>query len=460
MKRSNVRFITLLGLCASFTTSAQHNWSDSGMPYPSFGIFQLYVDNVEDNLLACGLISTTNNFNANLVAIWDGSSWSNEGVFGGYLYTTARWGDTLIIGGSFSTVNDEPMRLLAAHYDGEWHPFGTFSEEATSVRKLRVLDGELYAVGSFIAADGDTCHGVAKRQGGAWVSVGGTIQYPPGNEAIVLDVAKYQGNLVIGGEMSPIGLGNDLLQFNGTAWSALGGGILGGFSAVGALEVYQGELYVGGDIYVGAGNAGHGLMRWNGTEWNDVGGSMRDIYGTTNYNASVLSMLVHDGELFVAGGFGYAGDLHANQFAIWDGTNWCITGDSIGHLVRTMAIYHDTLFLNCGAQLNGSPANFIARWVGGAFADVCSATNIVQHGPPAPSFSCNPVPFTDHLDVRMSDAHGRTIEVIDVQGRLVHSAAVRGSLRLGTALWTPGLYLVRLVDPGGHAGGSVRVIKE
>lgn len=459
MIRSRVRFITCLGLCASFTVGAQNNWEDAGMPFTCFGVHGLLIDSLEDRLLCSGYISLTNGGFPSIAVYADGA-WATIGEFGGVPFSMSKLGDTLIVGGSFSTVDDEPMRLLAAHYDGEWHPFGTFSEEATSVRKLRILDGELYAVGSFIAVDGDTCHGVAKRQGGAWVSVGGTIQYPPGNEAIVLDVAKYQGNLVIGGEMSPIGLGNDLLQFDGTAWSALGGGILGGFSAVGALEVYQGELYVGGDIYVGAGNAGHGLMRWNGTEWNDVGGSMRDIYGTTNYNASVLSMLVHDGELFVAGGFGYAGDLHADQFAIWDGTNWCITGDSIGHLVRTMAIYHDTLFLNCGSQLNGAPANFIARWVGGAFADVCSATNIVKHEPPAPSFSCNPVPFTDHLDVRMTDAHGSTIEVIDDQGRLVHSAAVRGSLRLGTAMWSPGLYLVRLVDPGGHADGSVRVIKE
>lgn len=261
----------------------------------SAGIRQLYTDTSTDRLLAVGQIALTTDFAFPVIANYNDSGWSSTSAieYGG-IHTILRYGDTLLVGGYFHQVDGMPIDLVAAWYDSAWHSFGTFQSGGGVMRKLRVVNGMLYGVGSFQTVDGHECNGVAKRVGGHWENVG-ELQYPVGNEPIVLDICEYQGNLVVGGEMSPIGLGLTSIQYDGTQWSNVGGGLAGSIGAVSALEVYQGELYVGGGMYVGAGSPGHGLVRWNGSQWRDVGGSMRDIYGTTQYNASANSFMLHEG---------------------------------------------------------------------------------------------------------------------------------------------------------------------
>lgn len=418
------------------------------MPYLSFGVRQLYADTTVDQLLATGPIAIVNDFNSPVLANFKSGEWSYvQGFGGGGLYTSVRFGDTLVVGGYFHTLADEPINLLAAWYDSTWHNFGQFPSEGV-VRKLRVVNGVLYAVGSFHTVDGSVCHGVAKRVGGHWEGLG-SIDYPIGDEPIVLEVCEYQGNIVVGGEMNPIGLGNDLMQFDGTNWLDVGGGLLGGVGAVTCLAVYQNELYVGGGLYVGAGSPGHGLVRWNGSSWSDVGGSMRDIYGTTTYNASASSLLVHDGKLLVGGAFGYAGTLHANQFAIWDGSTWCATGDSIGGTVESMAFYHDTLFIACTDSLDGQAVNYIGRWIGGVFEQVCEQVGIVE----LLEESVLPIGIGPLVGERRSlfglPDGSVQLRVFDATGRLINSEVVvssAGRALMHTGTPVPGMYVVEVIS--------------
>lgn len=338
------------------------------------------------------------------------------------------------------------VNLIAGWYDSSWHSFGQFSNEGGVVRNLQIINGSLYAIGSFVSVDGHTCHGVAKRVGGHWENLG-SIEYANGNEPIVLQICEYQGNIVVGGEMNPIGLGDDLIQFDGTNWMDVGGGLEGGVGAVTSLAVYQDELYVGGGLYVGAGSPGQGLVRWNGSEWRDVGGSMRDIYGSTNYNASASSLLVHDDKLLVGGAFGYAGTVHANQFAIWDGESWCATGDSIGGTVESMAFYHDTLFIACTNTINGQPANYIARWVGGTLEQDCEQVGIEESsGTHAGKLTIGPVEGGQRGLFGLPD--GRfTVAVFDATGRRIafqRVSSTAGRAYVDDAAPMPGMFVVRV----------------
>ena len=429
----------------------QSGWEDAGMPYPSFGVSQLYVDPVNDERLACGFISLVNDYGFVSIASFDGATWNSFGVFNGTVKTCIRYGDSLLVGGAFPSINGDPVSFIGAWYDSAWHTFGSFSPDCV-IRSLTIVNGELYALGAFETADGHSCHGVAKRQGGEWVNLG-SINYAVGNEPQVLCIAEYQGNIVVGGEMNPIGMGSDILQYDGTQWSDLGGGILGGFSAVGAMQVYSGELYVGGDIYVGAGNAGHGLMRWNGSIWNDVGGSMRDVYGTTNYNGAVVAMLEHDGKLLVGGGFGFAGDIEAGQFAIWDGLRWCAPYDSIGDLVRTMTYYHDTLYLNCGNDLNLGTSNFVARWVGGAFEDTCGiAMAVDEFAINAPGQLSTWLGADGNLSIHYDGVlpmSATQVVLLDMQGRTVLRSPFTEGQTVSINHLSSGIYLVQLNDERG-----------
>lgn len=442
-----MRLLWILALLATYPASAQTNWVDAGMPYQCVGIRQLYGDSTMDRLLACGQLTLTNNFGAVPLVALSSGAWDTLGTFGGWVYSAIRFHDTLLVGGKFNQVNNIPVEQVAAWYDGNWHSYGQFDSEGM-VRKLRVVNGELYAVGSFSSVDGYTCHGVAKRVGGHWENIG-AINYPVGDEPIVLDVCEYQGNIVVGGEMNPIGLGDDLIQFDGTNWVDVGDGLQGSVGAVTSLAVYQDELYVGGGLYVGAGSLGHGLARWDGSTWSDVGGSMRDIYGTTQYNASASSLLVHDGKLLVGGAFGYAGTLHANQFAIWDGQTWCAPGDSIGGTVESMAFYHDTLFIACTNTLNGQPANYIGRWVGGAFEQNCEQVGMEE---PATTLNGGFTIGSDDVGRRalfgLPDGH-YAVDLLDATGRIVTTETVTssgGHARMDARTTASGLYLVRVTS--------------
>lgn len=423
------------------------------MPYQCAGIRQLYDDTVNDRLIAAGLITLTNNYGATVLASYNGAHWDTLGAFSGWVYSVLSYADTLLVGGAFSQVNNDSISLVAAYYDDTWHPFGDFDFSGSQVRKLKIVNGMLYAVGAFLDVDGHECHGVAKRVGGHWENMG-SIQYPQGNEPIVLDICGYEGNIIIGGELNPIGLGDDLLQFNGADWEDVGGGLAGTVGSVTALEVFNGELYVGGGLYASAGSPGHGLVRWNGSTWRDVGGSMLDIYGSDASNASASSFLQYDGKLYVGGAFGYAGDVHANQFAIWDGDRWCATGDSIGALVESMAYYHDTLYVTCGSMLHEEPANYIARWLGGDLEQVCGAGTGLAAVPEREA----------HISIGQEVDGGRNIfglpsgafnlAIYDATGRRIGTQTVRsagGVASMDQPFLANGMYVVHVEGNGLHA---------
>ncbi len=124
----------------------------------------------------------------------------------------------------------------------------------------------------------------------------------------------YNSKFYIGGNiLDSIGNNVDIISWDGSAFSIVGGGIHGSISSVDALCVYNGKLYVGGYFSTTNGNAGNNIMAWNGTSWEDVGG------GTDH---EVRCMSVHNNELYVGGYFTHAGGILTNHLAKWNGIFW------------------------------------------------------------------------------------------------------------------------------------------
>jgi len=429
----------------------QGNWEDVGMPYQTTGCVQIYTDSAADRLIAVGNITITNDYSHPVAAIYNGSSWTALSVFEwGGLHTTVRYGDTLVFAGYFQVIEGVPMPYIAAYYDSTWHDFGTFDQV---VRKLKVIDDTLYAVGGFLYVDGHLCNGVARRVGGQWENIG-TLQTSPSGP-ILVSVEKYQDRLYVGGSLSLYDGTNGIAMYDGSTWSGPGGGILGGAAAALDLAVYNGELYVGGEIRVTAGNAGHGLMRWDGSQWHDVGGSMQDLYCGTTYPGRARSLLVHDGKLLASGGFGCAGHISAQRFAQWDGTNWCGTGDTIPDEVMAMAMYHDTLFLALGGYtVNGDTVpGMVMKWVGGAYEDTCGTVSIAPIAQGEHSLELWPNPSAEVLHVSLPPATGpgARLSLVDMGGRTVRrvNTAHQGTLEIPVADLPDGLYAVRLEGADG-----------
>ena len=355
-----------LGLLAYYSVFSQ-NWVSAGMPgYNPTNIIKLTVDSLEDRLLAVGFTSFGENSQQYIMRYSEGV-WDSLGIFTGGLFDAQRLMDTLFAGGNFYAINDLPIQKLAAYFNNSWHASGAFDGV---VRNLKIINGELYAIGGFRYVDGQLCNGIARRAGGQWHCFDPPPQSLPGNSPDIYDAEIYQGQLYACGVFAlyPTGEKN-IMQFDGNSWIAPGGGLIGGFGYGKCLTVYQDELYLGGGFSVADGNAGNCIMKWNGSEWSGLNGDLQDYLNGNAATAAARDFLHHDGKLLVGGHFSYAAGNQASRFAVWDGLRWCSYSDVFGNTsgCESMAIYNDTLYAACGFEVNGQPINQVIKWVGDEF---------------------------------------------------------------------------------------------
>ena len=452
-------------LFAPALASAQFHWADANLPARSVGLRGLYNDPQEEQLLAIGLTTTAfNDFTFTVIPACNEGSWTLGSAFSGWTYTAIRYGDTLLVGGGLTEVDGVPVTGVAAYHGGTWHSFGDFNSDYV-IRRLKILDDELYAVGSFAVADGTVCNGVAKRQGGRWVNVG-ELAYLGLNDPHFTDVIKYQGDLYVSGvvRLAPNGE-TGIIKYDGQTWTAPGGGILGGFAGGRTMAVYQGELYLGGSIDLNAGNAGHMIMRWNGSEWNSVGGHLRDQYNSTAGPARCLALLNYGDKLLAAGGFQYAGGVPAQCFAIWDGSRWCGTGDSFtgGLECEALEVFADTLYMASGRIVNGDTVNRLVKWVEGPIEGTfCSSpVNVAEVALPiTPSVYPNP---GNGLFTLSAPGLAKTrYRIVDPLGRVVSQGLLgpQGATQLDLEHAAAGLYNVILEPAKGGALGIKLIVTD
>jgi hypothetical protein len=96
-----------------------------------------------------------------------------------------------------------------------------------------------------------------------------------------------------------------IARWDGSSWSVFDPTIFSGSTDVFALTVYNGDLVVGGWM------SSHGcVVRWDGAAWHTLGSGV---------DAHVETLAVLDGNLYVGGFFGEAGESRADYIARWDG---------------------------------------------------------------------------------------------------------------------------------------------
>ncbi|MBL7982225.1 MAG: hypothetical protein JNL52_10515 [Flavobacteriales bacterium] len=331
--------------------------------------------------------------------------------------------------------------------DGGWHPYGNFN---LTINRTRVIDGELYAVGGFTMVDGQPCDGIAKRVGGHWEPVGDFGNVP---QPYLFDVIKYDGKLVCCGNMDIVGQSyRDVYIFENGQWGPLGGGLLGTFSGGWEMIIYNGELILGGGFYLSAGNAGQCIMRWNGSIWQPLGAGTTDNTDSYNSAPNIHALAVHNGKLFVGGGFSYAGHVPAKGIAVWDGAVWCGLGSDL-QMVHDIEFVGDTLLaMTWNNWIDGEYNSGGVRYLHTTYADTCSlgtgmSVNELSEPPIAVNIEHGQLQLIGLPDGRFNyslvDQAGREL----LQGSLL---SISGrSNALSTHRLASGVYVIRV---GGHGG--------
>ncbi len=338
---------------------------------------------------------------------WTGSSWSPI-VTGPFVFAMGNYGTSLVAVGHFAQVGSVQAEKVARWDGTQWFALGRGDGASPGVQRFFEWNGQLVTglAGNdrFGPVYGTT---VAGWNGTQWSGFGTGI--PGGFGVTVNSFADLGGGvLAVGGAFSQAGgvAVNKLAQWNGAAWSALGGAN----TTVQAMKVMRGNLYAYGTVGLQT-----GIVRWNGTTWvsvattNDIvwdleeyggklvaagsfttigGASIRGLaawdsltntwsaFGTGVQNNGVFALEVDGTNLYVGGTFTSIGGAPANRVAVWNGSAWSALGGGVGNRVFDLKRYRGELFATGEfTTAEGSPANFVARWNGTAWSAMGSGLN-------------------------------------------------------------------------------------
>lgn len=128
--------------------------------------------------------------------------------------------------------------------------------------------------------------------------------------------------------------------------------------------VYNNQLVIGGKFTQAGSSNVRGLASWDGVNWSSFGDGLGcDMIG--NPEVSIDKMIVHDGNLFVAGRFNTQQDCIGNNIAMWDGVEWTDLNGGANSRVYDMEIYNNELYISgVFDQVGGEVIHEVAKWTG------------------------------------------------------------------------------------------------
>ena len=314
------------------------------------------------------------------IAKWNGSAWS---ALGGGANNNVRAlavsGTNLYVGGEFTSVYNSGTTPVGstgyiAKWNGsEWSALG--GGASGTVWALAVSGSDLYVGGLFTSAGGVSGTGyIAKWNGSEWLALGG------GAQSYVRALAVSGTNLYVGGQFTsvynsgttPVADTGCIAKWNGSEWLALRGGAQ---NSVFALAVSGSDLYVGGDftsVYdsgtTPVGSTGY-IAKWNGSDWSALGGGAQ---------AAVIALAVSGSDLYVGGQFtsvyslGTTPVTGTGYIAKWNGSAWSALGSGTDNYVYALALSGANLYVGGDFSTAGGK---VSMYVGRMLVNGLIATN-------------------------------------------------------------------------------------
>jgi hypothetical protein len=371
-----------------------------------------------------------------------------------------RYQNEIYIGSSMDSIGGVHTNGIAMWDGFNWHPVGDTGLYRDDNGNAWASDGwindeNLFVVGMFRTAGGDTCNSVAYWDGNNWTGMNFIPQLYYGEIPQIFSIAHYKDEWYVGGNFHSIVDGNenrDIARYDGVKWRQVGQGMKGGISWVEDMVIYKGELYVCGSFRKIDGNIGNRIMRWDGEQWKDVGGGMCNGY--------VYDMMLYDDKLLAVGIFDCVGGLPIQNIATWDGERWCSFGKShFDNKIFCVTAYNGDIYIGGGfTEIDGQPVKYFAKWVGDHATDTCSAPIVAAPEPKATAANLtvnpNPAHSTVTLALESVAQGGKPVgfSIFNSLGQKMWSAmSVSGREQVSLAGWPPGVYVARAESEQGVA---------
>jgi len=207
-----------------------------------------------------------------------------------------------------------------------------------SVSALAVLDGKLYAGGSFTTAGGVNAKGIAcwDPATSTWSPLGSGVRTWNSLPGVVSALASLNGKLYVGGEFNWAGptLAKNVACWDPatSTWSALGAGVN---KPVSASAVLGGKLYPGGSFTMAGTISAGGVACW------DPATSTWSALGPGAGGGEVYDVTVLESKLYVGGKTMYVNGVSVNCIACWDSatSTWSSLGTGIGYYDEHTAVH-------------------------------------------------------------------------------------------------------------------------
>jgi hypothetical protein len=278
-------------------------------------LLQVFDDGSGKKLYVTGFFQHINGVDMHGIARWDGTWWSpaNNGL------ASALWLKVFDVGSGsalYAGTNGEIMKWTGS----AWVPAGWPNFQADYAIEFDDGNGpKVYATGTATVLGGQLQRRVGRLDGTTWTLLGFPFDQPP-QRLCVAPVAGTPRLIALGRYFSEGALPLPAVaSWDGTAWSALGGGLT--FPGQGVANVFAtmmwddhtgggSQLYVAGHFSMADGMPANNIARWDGNAWSPVGG------GTDNYVYALQSLPTANGSDLYAGGlFKHAGSLQSSYMA-------------------------------------------------------------------------------------------------------------------------------------------------
>jgi trimeric autotransporter adhesin len=342
------------------------------------------------NLIVGGEFTVAGGIAANHIASWNGTSWSALGLGTDSPVSTLTLlpNGHLAVGGYFLQAGGITAQCIADWDGANWSQLGG-NANSFVIDSVLLPNGDLLVTGPFWEIAGQQIASNAIWNGTTWSAptspinakvtatlAGGQqllwpyVQTGSGYAVVGRGFNGYfygadvdsMGNLYVTGTFTEV-LGTPavhIARYDGTNWSAVGGGIPTTAGGVYTMCVdANDEVFCGGYLNAATGSPGNYIVHWNGSAWTAPGG------GT---DARVDALLPRVGGGVIAGGaFTVAGNVAANGIAQWDGTAWSALGNVAGTCWGLGRLSNGDI-IAVGYFTN--PASRVIRWDGSTWAAV------------------------------------------------------------------------------------------
>ncbi|HZW05488.1 MAG TPA: immunoglobulin domain-containing protein [Phycisphaerales bacterium] len=272
----------------------------------------LYFNNA---LYASGSFDAVNGNPAGGLMRWNGLAWLpwTAGASDDRVAGMLSHNGSLYVYGGFTSINGVDATGIARWNGVNFEPVGDFN---TNVLSATVHNGQIHVSGYFSSIHGVQCRRMARFNGVSWVACDEGLQEPS------YSIASHNGILYAAGAEdldTPNQQSDGLNYWNGQFWSYLPGG------DASCVRTINGTLYCGG--YGGAFsdivNIPGGVAAFNGTQWSGFGSGIGSWPGPGDDQSPWVSDLdLFGGNLHVGGTFSKAGSIGAQNIARWNGSAW------------------------------------------------------------------------------------------------------------------------------------------